>query len=929
MAQLDSLLVQGIRSIGPDGSDAHVIKFQNPLTIIAGPNGSGKTTLIEALNFITTDTKPSGQYPAFIHNLEVCGRARVDALVKLKFFAANGKQVTATKRLNLSRAPRTNKITGKQDESTLVIVDQHGQKISLSSKVADTKTEMINLLDVPRAILTNVIFCHQENSTWPLGEPKQVKEKFDAIFELSKYVKILEKLRKMAKDQTQSLNVIHAELNHMQSNYDDRLKKEANREELQDRLLKLKQDLAKYNEKKQEVMHILKEASGKVEVYQGFSNERTLATSKLEMQLEQLKHFDVPDYSGSEEELLEAIQQITDSFEFKNIESRRIAVEKQMAELEASISMLEKQKRSLEAERLDVHTNTKMKEDYVDQIANLQKMIRKEYEFQATDIISAMEAFIEEEGARLEQYRAHQQKERQNLETRKNDLMEKRQKAKHEIRSKKDQEKKLETDIGILNTKINAVSSGQNELQSLQKRIVAIEKERSDLGEVDLSALDKIKQKRDKAQDELTRLKDQCAAAEVFEEAERSLVRLKQEMREAAKKLDELTAKNTADLTLVFDTEDQSFPISASIKDKVVSVRKELDFANKEHNSIEVALELAKSAEQRYTQEQIQLENQIKELEKEIGELTDLTPPEKVSLRLAELRTQLRNNQKELNPLESKFELYETWIEETEAKNCCPLCDRRFASKMAKNELVEKLTNLRVSTPREIERLSEAVTALDDQEKSFAKAEENFQKLNLLTEKLRKLQVERKESESKVTETEKRLKKIKNELTLVQKSSEACNRILVDAAIMDSLDLQIQKAKNDISETEHSLSQRLKAGRGYLELKQERQELEEKISSLLGEGDKLQLEANKRNKLSEELTQLQSQRLVLGDNAANLAHFENQLKEKEEEVAELSSSISSLETLLPELCEEESVCALLYKYKQKIYCRYLLAYSPY
>lgn len=48
-------------------------------------------------------------YMAILYKLfmiKVCGRSRVDALVKLKFLAANGKQVTATKRLNLSRAPR-------------------------------------------------------------------------------------------------------------------------------------------------------------------------------------------------------------------------------------------------------------------------------------------------------------------------------------------------------------------------------------------------------------------------------------------------------------------------------------------------------------------------------------------------------------------------------------------------------------------------------------------------------------------------------------------------------------------------------------------------------------------------------------------------------------------------------------------------------
>jgi DNA repair protein RAD50 len=42
------------------------------------------------------------------------------------------------------------------------------------------------LLGVSRAILENVIFCHQEESNWPLSEPSALKKKFDDIFEATK-----------------------------------------------------------------------------------------------------------------------------------------------------------------------------------------------------------------------------------------------------------------------------------------------------------------------------------------------------------------------------------------------------------------------------------------------------------------------------------------------------------------------------------------------------------------------------------------------------------------------------------------------------------------------------------------------------------------------------------------------------------------------
>uniref|UniRef100_A0A0N4WCL0 AAA_23 domain-containing protein n=1 Tax=Haemonchus placei TaxID=6290 RepID=A0A0N4WCL0_HAEPC len=65
------LMVRGIRSVGSSEEETQVIRFLNPLTIISGPNGSGKTTLIEALNYITTGSLPSGKLASFVHSVEV------------------------------------------------------------------------------------------------------------------------------------------------------------------------------------------------------------------------------------------------------------------------------------------------------------------------------------------------------------------------------------------------------------------------------------------------------------------------------------------------------------------------------------------------------------------------------------------------------------------------------------------------------------------------------------------------------------------------------------------------------------------------------------------------------------------------------------------------------------------------------------------
>jgi DNA repair protein RAD50 len=60
--------------------------------------------------------------------------------------------------------------------------------------------QMLNLLGVPKAILEYVLFCHQDDINWPLSEPKELKMRFDAIFEVTKFVKALDNVKKNIKE---------------------------------------------------------------------------------------------------------------------------------------------------------------------------------------------------------------------------------------------------------------------------------------------------------------------------------------------------------------------------------------------------------------------------------------------------------------------------------------------------------------------------------------------------------------------------------------------------------------------------------------------------------------------------------------------------------------------------------------------------------
>lgn len=79
MSSIDQLILQGIRSFGPDNRDRATIKFATPLTLILGQNGCGKTTIIEALKYVTCGELPAGTDDGigFLHDPKLCDCIKV------------------------------------------------------------------------------------------------------------------------------------------------------------------------------------------------------------------------------------------------------------------------------------------------------------------------------------------------------------------------------------------------------------------------------------------------------------------------------------------------------------------------------------------------------------------------------------------------------------------------------------------------------------------------------------------------------------------------------------------------------------------------------------------------------------------------------------------------------------------------------------
>ena len=82
-------------------------------------------------------------------------------------------------------------------DGTIKSAGATGELQSQSFKKSEMDKVVPDILGVSSAILNNVIFCHQEESNWPLGEGAELKKRFDDIFESSRYTEAL-KVRRIA-----------------------------------------------------------------------------------------------------------------------------------------------------------------------------------------------------------------------------------------------------------------------------------------------------------------------------------------------------------------------------------------------------------------------------------------------------------------------------------------------------------------------------------------------------------------------------------------------------------------------------------------------------------------------------------------------------------------------------------------------------------
>lgn len=117
--------------------------------------------------------------------------------IRLRFRNCAGKAMVVQRTYQLTQFK--SQLRFKAMDGVIRVVNEHGEKVSMSHKCGELDRHIPEVLGVSKAILESVIFCHQEESNWPLQEGAELKKRFDAIFESARYTKALEAIRKLRK----------------------------------------------------------------------------------------------------------------------------------------------------------------------------------------------------------------------------------------------------------------------------------------------------------------------------------------------------------------------------------------------------------------------------------------------------------------------------------------------------------------------------------------------------------------------------------------------------------------------------------------------------------------------------------------------------------------------------------------------------------
>ncbi|PCH40037.1 hypothetical protein WOLCODRAFT_162047 [Wolfiporia cocos MD-104 SS10] len=928
MASLDKLAIRGIRSF--DDKQISVIEFFTPVTVIVGHNGSGKTTIIECLKYATTgDQPPNTRGGAFVHDPKMANEKEVKAQVKLRFHAANGNRMLAVRNLSVTMK-KNGALTMKTLESILGLADeQRGKRGAISTKCAEMDAEIPQLLGVSKAVLENVIFCHQEDSYWPLAEPSVLKKKFDDIFEATKYTKALDNIKSLRKDRV-------AELKAEKERLESLSKEKAHADKLKARINDLRNTIVtketEYEQLGKQIEFLIAANARFYDTSTKFRETYMKAENLNERKLRYQEEFEtarenVQEIQGTDQELAERLQNFDEhiirqrqkrqsqSSKLQDVEEElerqrqlRLDVSKQQGQLMAE----EKAQEQLVADREKLihelaakhqirgydHTPLDRKDitEFMNKLDDLQRTR-----------VDEVDQLQNEDNAKTEEYTAKSSKLHTELEGYKQQKL-----------SLRDRITKAQTRVAEAEAEFDKATTLTSQSQILQADIeekeLRVEKTKADIKSANFEQ--RLADANTKARSMELRRDDLTAEIRTLSLLADTRARLDIKKADLKSKTNEV--ENTVKL------HDAKFRIHVGFAPKADTMEKEIErvISDKERTHAEAEAESSdankklQAAETNLSYMKAQLKtarDEAQTLGKEIESKLKQYQYESVKEAINECKAALSDLEYDSQSIQSSQELYKHLVRAAKAKKCCPLCTRNLNE--AEHEVLEQTVQQFLkkldafSEEKNRQEREQWQNMLKDLEPISAKADkrESLQGTTILS-----LEKSVSSQETEITPLASAAEKASDKLAQLKQELKELSVIRQHASGLSQLLRDIERLKRDITGMEEDLST-TGSIKTVDDLQAELDALSSELRANEREKQNIQTERDRlmnalrnhetdlsamRVRHSELKSEIREKTMLQGrieEEKADITYFTTQLKELDAKIADAQGPIEQLE----------------------------------
>ncbi|KAJ0061778.1 hypothetical protein NL108_009442, partial [Boleophthalmus pectinirostris] len=872
-------------------------------------------TIIECLKYATSGELPPGSKGgAFVHDPKDAHETDVRAQIRLLFTDVNGEKVTVHRSMSCTQKAKNYSFKSLEQVITRI---KDGEKVSLSSKCGELDREMISALGVSKPVLNHVIFCHQEESNWPLSEGKALKDKFDSIFAATKYIKALETMRQQRLKQSQTVKECQVELRYLKQNKEkaQQIRETVATKEAQ--LMASKDSVQNIESQIDPLENRLMDIDMKLGKVMKLDNDiKALESRKRQMEDDnrELEETMEQVFQGSDEQLQDLYQNHQKTVKEK--ERRLTECQRDLERAGRECQRLNRVKADLLVEQgrlqLEADRHSQNIKNRDSQVRSLSSFLELEGYDRTPFTKLQLESFHRQVSQRLEQ-------EKETLSKSLADLQEKAHQKQHSIDEMRDKKAGLERTVELkrdlqtkkqqelknVKTELQRLEGSSSRLQELETELAKAERElqttlqNSNVDELKAEVLDL---QREKAELDRTQrqLDQEMEILNTHTTARTQMDMLKKDKTDKEEQVRKIKSRHSEDLVSLLG----HFPNKRELEDWIYSKSKEInstrdrlaklnkDLASSEQNKSHIGAELRKK-EQQLTSDQ--------------EKFFEVCGSQDLESDLSKVQDDLEKISKQRAMLAGATAVYTQFISQLteEREPCCPVCQRTFPSESDLQEVIsdmqsklrlvpDKLKNTEQDLKRK-ERKKEEMMSLRPVRESIARLQEK--ELPELRNRLQAVNrdIERLKGEVETQET------LLGTLMSEEETAKVC---LQDISLMDRYLMDLKEVERKIAQQATKL-QGVDLTRTIQQVSQEKQETQHKLDTTSSKMDLkrklIQDQQEEIQRLKSSVNETRAEKLQLSSDMQRQQQLEEQCVEFTADIKALSRDITDAKEQLSPL----------------------------